>query len=285
LFAEPYEHLGAKRRGISSVEQGVAVLQAVVDLGRAASLKQIAQQAGMESSQTHRYVSSLVNCGMLRQDPATALYDLGPTSLRTGLAALSRTDPLMRAEEAARDFTQASGATTQFAVWAASGPTVIRWNFGIPAVYTMVTIGSVLPLTTSSTGRVFMAFLPESLLVPILLAEGRRAPLAKNPELAQDRERIRANFFADVDSTVVPGLRACAAPVLGVNDTLIGVIAVVASDVVPRAADEVRRKGLLAACAKVTADLGGIWRGPARRARRVARARGPGAPALRGPRS
>jgi DNA-binding IclR family transcriptional regulator len=262
LFAEPYEHLGAKRRGINSVEQGVAVLQAVVELGRAASLKEIALRAGMQSSQTHRYVSSLVNCGMLRQDPATGFYDLGPTSLRTGLAALGRNDPLARVEEAARDFTLASGATTQLAVWGPGGPTVIRWNFGVPPVYTMVTVGSVLPLTTSSTGRVFMAFLPESLLAPLLAAEGYKTPLAGNPDLTKDRERIRASFFADVDGTVVPGLRACAAPVLGATDALIGVITVVASDVSPRAIDAIHRKGLLAACAKVTADLGGVWRGP-----------------------
>jgi DNA-binding IclR family transcriptional regulator len=261
LFAEPYEHLGAKRRGINSVEQGVAVLQAVVELKRAASLKEIALQAGMESSQTHRYVSSLVNCGMLRQDAATGRYDLGPTALRTGLAALSRNDPLMRTEEAARDFSNSSGATTQLSVWGSEGPTVIRWNFGAPPVYTMLTIGSVLPLTTSSTGRVFLAFMPEGLLTPFLTAEGHKAPLAKNPELMKAREATRSAYFSDVDSTVVPGLRACAAPVLGANDALIAVITVVASDVVPRAYDEVHRKGLLALCAQTTSNLGGAWRG------------------------
>ncbi|MDB5458695.1 MAG: transcriptional regulator, partial [Caulobacteraceae bacterium] len=217
MFAEAYEHLGVKRRGINSVEQGVAVLQAVVDLKKAASLKDIAKQAGMESSQTHRYVSSLVNCGMLRQDAATGRYDLGPTALRTGLAAISRNDALTRAEEAARDFSNNSGATTQLSVWASGGPTIIRWNHGAPPVYTILTIGSVLPVTTSSTGRVFLAFLPESLLGPMLVAEGHKAPLAKNPKLLKEREDIRAAFMADVDSTVVPGLRACAAPILGIN--------------------------------------------------------------------
>jgi DNA-binding IclR family transcriptional regulator len=262
LFAEPYEHLGAKRRGINSVEQGVAVLQAVVDLRKAASLKEIAQRAGMESSQTHRYVSSLVNCGMLRQDPATGFYDLGPTALRTGLAAVSRIDALTRAEEAARDLSNSTGATTQLTVWAVGGPTIIRWNHGAPPVYTILTIGSVLPVTTSSTGRVFLAFLPESLLAPLLEAEGHKTPLAKSPKLLQERERIRGAFMADVDSTVVAGLRAFAAPVLGPTNTLIAVITVVASDIIPRSVDEGHKKALLAACARATHDLGGAWHGP-----------------------
>ena len=262
MFAEPYEHLGAKRRGINSVEQGVAVLQAVVDLRKAASLKDIAHRAGMESSQTHRYVSSLVNCGMLRQDPATGFYDLGPTALRTGLAAVSRIDALTRAEEAARDLSNSTGATTQLTVWAVGGPTIIRWNHGAPPVYTILTIGSVLPVTTSSTGRVFLAFLPESLLAPMLEAEGHKTPLAKNPKLLEERERIRGAFLADVDSTVVPGLRAFAAPVLGPTDSLIAVITVVASDIIPRSADVGHKKALLAACARATHDLGGAWHGP-----------------------
>jgi DNA-binding IclR family transcriptional regulator len=262
LFAEPYEHLGAKRRGINSVEQGVAVLQAVVDLKKAASLKEIAEKAGMESSQTHRYVSSLVNCGMLRQEAASGRYDLGPTALRTGIAALTRNDALNRAEETARDFSNNSDATTLVSVWASGGPTIIRWNPGSPPVYTMLTIGSVLPVATSSTGRVFLAFLPEPLLAPLLAAEGHKLPLAKNPKLSQDRERIRESFICDSDSPLVPGLRVFASPIFGVGDSLIAVVTAFVPDVVPREQDEGIRKGLLAACAKATSDLGGAWSGP-----------------------
>ncbi|HTK34047.1 MAG TPA: IclR family transcriptional regulator [Caulobacteraceae bacterium] len=262
MFAEPYEHLGAKRRGINSVEQGVAVLQAVVDLKKAASLKEIAEQAGMESSQTHRYVSSLVNCGMLRQDAATGRYDLGPTALRTGIAALSRHDALTRAEETARDFSNSSGATTLVSVWASGGPTVIRWNPGSPPVYTMLTIGSVLPVATSSTGKVFLAFLPEAQLAPVLLAEGHKLPLAKDPSLLKERERMRTTFLCDIDSPLVRGLRVFAAPILGVNDALVAVVTAFVPESVPRKLDEGYRRGLLAACAKATSDLGGNWLGP-----------------------
>lgn len=262
MFSEPYEHLGAKRRGINSVEQGVAVLQAVVDLKKSASLKEIAQRTGLDSSQTHRYVSSLVNCGMLRQDLATGHYDLGPTALRTGLAAISRIDALTRAQDAARDFTNRSGATTLLSVWAIGGPTIIRWNHGSPAFYTTLTIGSVLPVTTSSAGRVFLAFLPESLLAPRLVAEGYKMPLDKNPVLLEERKRVRSAFMAAVESTVVVGIRAFSAPVLGPHDAIVATITVIASDIVPRSADEEHRKGLLAACAKATTDIGGAWRGP-----------------------
>jgi DNA-binding IclR family transcriptional regulator len=262
LFAEPYEHLGAKRRGINSVEQGVAVLQAVVDLKKAATLKEIAERAGMESSQTHRYVSSLVNCGMLRQDGATGRYDLGPTALRTGIAAMSRNDALARVEEAASAFSKSSGATTLVSVWGSNGPTIIRWNAGTPPVYTMLTIGSVLSLSSSSTGRVFMAFMSESNLTPLLVAEGHKAPLAKNPKLVKDRERIRSSFMCDVDSRLVPGLRVIAAPVLSVGDHLVAVITGFIPEVLPREMDEAYRKGLLAVCARATADLGGTWLGP-----------------------
>lgn len=261
MYSEPYEHLGAKRRGINSVEQGLGVLQAVVDLQRAGTLKEIANKAGMDSSQTHRYVSSLVNCGMLQQDPATGRYDLGPTSLRTGLAAVARQDSLTRAEGAARMLSEESGATSLLSVWTASGPTVVRWNHGAPPVYTVLTIGSVLSTSTSSTGRVFMAFLPEALLNPVLKAEGKGA-LADEPALLADRQSVRSSFIAAVNSTFIPGLRAYSAPVLGVHNSVVAAITVVASDGIPRSVDEFYQTSLLEACAKATHDLGGSWRGP-----------------------
>lgn len=257
-FSEPYEHEGTKRRGINSVEQGIAVLQAVVELREAVSLKDIARVAGMDSSQTHRYVSSLVNCGMLRQDPATGLYDLGPTSLRTGLAALARLDPIAQIDDAARDLARRSGGTVLVAVWAIGGATIIRWHHGTPPVYTMLTLGSVLPLTASATGKIFLAFLPDQLLAPVLEREGKTT-VERDAALASDREKARTTHIATVDNKVIPGLRAMSCPVFGAGDQLVAALTIIASDVTPASADSGFRRHLLATCGDLTRDLGGQW--------------------------
>jgi DNA-binding IclR family transcriptional regulator len=259
LFSEAYEHPGAKRRGINSVEQGVAVLQAVVELRRSSSLKDIARMAQMDSSQAHRYVSSLVNCGMLRQDAGTGLYDLGPTALRTGLAALTRQDCIAQIEVGARELTLRSGGTVQFAIWAIDGPTIIRWYHGSPPVYTVLTIGSVLPLTSSATGRVFLAFLPDNLLAPLLKKEGFSRPIDREPSLQAERDRVRAAHFAAVDNTVIPGLRGYSSPVLGVDQQVLGALTIIASEAIPRSVDDRYRETLMSVCRRLTLDLGGAW--------------------------
>ncbi|NIJ09288.1 DNA-binding IclR family transcriptional regulator [Sphingomonas vulcanisoli] len=262
-FSEPFELSGARRRGINSVEQGVAVLQAVVELRAAASLKDIARVARLDSSQAHRYISSLVNCGMVRQDPATGLYDLGPTALRTGLAALARLDPIAQIDEAARDLARRCGGTVLLAVWAIGGPTIIRWYHGTPPVYTALTIGSVLPLTASATGKIFLAFLADPLLAPLLKSEGISAP-DHDPKLAEERGCVRAAHFATVDNRVIPGLRAMSSPVLGAGERIIAALAIIASDATPPVVDAERAAALLTTCRGLTLDLGGHWGGPSR---------------------
>lgn len=255
IFSQPYEHGATKRRGINSVEQGVAVLQAVVELRGPASLKDIAGAAGMDSSQTHRYVSSLVNCGMLAQDSATGLYDLGPTSLRTGLSALARLDPIAQVDEAARNLAQGSGGTVLVSVWAIGGATIIRWFHGTPPVYTMLTVGSVLPPTTSATGKTFLAFLSDPLSAPVLEAHS-----VDKSELEAELAKIRAAYFATVDNKVIPGLRAMASPVLGLGDQVVATLTVIASNATPAARDTAYKQELLATCRSLTLDLGGSWK-------------------------
>jgi len=158
------------------------------------------------------------------------------------------------------------GATTLLSVWAIGGPTIIRWNHGSPAFYTTLTIGSVLPVTTSSAGRVFLAFLPESLLAPRLVAEGYKMPPGQEPpcSLRNAKARPICVSMAAVEKHGSRGhsgvsQRQCWVP----HDAIVATITVIASDIVPRSADEEHRKGLLAACAKATTDIGGGLAGTA----------------------
>ena len=97
-----------KRKGIQSVEIGIGVLDALVRLGRPSSLTDIARASGQSVSQAHRYLASFVNTGFLRQDPATALYDLHTGALRLGLAAMGRLDTFEEASRAAQELVAAS---------------------------------------------------------------------------------------------------------------------------------------------------------------------------------
>jgi len=245
-----------KRRGINSVEISIKILDAITELEQPASLTDISNQVGMGVSQTHRYVSSFLNCGILRQEPNSTLYRLGPKALQIGLSAIAANDPISLTDIMARQFSIENRATILMAVWGNNGPTIIRWYHGQPPIYTILTIGSVLPVTQSATGRMFMAHLPESFVEPMLKNEGWKTPLGRNPKLIKDKEKILKDGIADVDSTVVPGLRAYATPIFGVDNQLIAVLSVVGSDQIDRSMDKKWIAELKTQCKELSAELG-----------------------------
>ena len=152
------------------------------------ALKRIADAAGLAPSQTHRYLVSLLAGGMVVQDAASGLYDLGPGALTLGLAALARNDAVERAASALRATVDDTGWTGLLAVMGPAAPTIVRWYAGRPPVITTLSLGSILPLTRSATGRVFLAYLDDAALALALRQESDAAA----DDSGRGRE-IRAN--------------------------------------------------------------------------------------------
>lgn len=254
---------GKKRRGINSVETGIKVLEAVIQIGGASSLKAIAEMAGMESSQTHRYVSSLLNTGLLTQNTESGLYDLGPRALHIGLAAMARMESLNQVEAAAALAAQETKATILVLVWGSAGPTIVGWHDGSPPIFTNLAIGSALPLTTSASGKIFMSYLPEGHLDSVLKKEGWSVPFSDNARLMRSRAKTRARTWASVDGSFIPGLCAYSVPVFGLGNKLAAVLTAVATSDNPYASDPDFRVGLIRRSKILTRELGGAWPRPA----------------------
>lgn len=248
-----------KRKGIQSVEIGMGVLDALVRLGRPSSMTEIAKASEMSASQAHRYLASFVNTGFLRQDPATALYDLHSGALQLGLAAMARLDVFEQASLVAQDLVEVTGRTLQLAVWADLGPTVVRWYPGSPPIYTTLTIGSRLPLTQSATGKVFLAFQNETYVSDLVQREMVRDRTGGPIDIDAIRQQVRRDLIAGVDGTAIPGLRAFAAPVFNLQGQLVLVMSVIASQSFKIDEDPEVKERLIAACREITHRLGGRW--------------------------
>jgi DNA-binding IclR family transcriptional regulator len=210
-------------RGVQSVEIGMRIIGALGAATGALSLKALAAAAGLPASNCHRYCVSLVRAGYLRQDSRSNRYDLGPRLIEAGLAALARTDAVAVATEALEGLVDATGHTGQLTIWAAQGPTIIRWIHGRAAVRTSIATGTTLPLLTSATGRVFLAYLPAR----------QTAALAA---------QVRASGIGRVAGDHIPGLSAIAAAVFDVHGEPASVLTLLAArgGIVPGAADQLR---------------------------------------------
>lgn len=206
----------SRRKGIQSVEVGLRVLEALVGLGEASTLRAIANASGVSGSQAHRYLSSLIATGMAQQDALSGRYDLGPAALQLGLGALARIDAFKITDTAIDEFVRRTGWTVQIAALGPMGPTVVRWHMGRPAVITSFNVGSVLPLLFSATGQIFLAFSAEG--ENQLLLDREMADSGMNKaDVGALRARIRRDGHAAVEGALVPGLYAAAYPIFDIQ--------------------------------------------------------------------
>ena len=248
------------RRGIQSVETGLRVLASLAAGRGPQALSTIGNHAGISPSQTHRYLQSLMAAGMAVQDNS-ARYDLGPAAISVGIAALARLDVFARAEQAISRFTRETGRTCILSVWGEVGAVVVRWFPGTPPVYSSLGLGAVLPLLHSATGHVFLTFLAEEQTEAILRQERASDHAVLSINVQHIRDDVRLRLLCDGAPTLVPGMRAIAAPVFNLQGSLALVASAIATQAFAVEEDEAVGQRLLAACRAATEASGGVWPG------------------------
>jgi DNA-binding IclR family transcriptional regulator len=216
------------RQGIQSVEIAMTVLQALEQGLGPMSLTQIAAAAGMGASKAHRYLVSLSRVGLVTQSRSSGLYDLGPSMRRLGMEALRRMDEVGLASEFLPGLRDRTTHAVNLAVWGEGGPVVVRWDYGAHALPITVRVGATLPMLSSSVGRVYLTYLPETLTGPVVrgeLTSGGHAIPAED-ELDRIRSEVRRTGVAVTSGGVIPGVTSVAAPVFAAGESLPLVVAI-----------------------------------------------------------
>jgi DNA-binding IclR family transcriptional regulator len=252
---DPNPAAPSRRKGIQSVEVGLRVLEALVSLGEASTLRAIAQASGMSGSQAHRYLSSLITTGMAQQDSLSGRYDLGPAALQLGLGALARIDAFKITDSAISEFVGRTGWTVQIAAFGPMGPTVVRWHMGRPAVMTSFNVGSVLPLLFSATGQVFLGFTAEAETALLLDREMAESDMSR-AEVDALRARIRSDGHAAVEGALVPGLNAVAYPIFDIQSRPILCATALSTQAWKRRDRDASLADLAATCVMISKRLG-----------------------------
>ena len=247
------------RQGIQSVELAMTVLRALECGLGPMSLTQIAAESAMSASKAHRYLVSLTRIGLVAQSRSSGLYDLGPSLRRLGIEALRRMDEVGLASEHLPGLRDRTGHSVNLAVWGDHGPVVVRWDYGSYALPITVRIGATMPMLSSSVGRVYLTYLPETLTAPVLR---RELDPATGPELAEEeiervRTAVRRDGVAVTSGGIIPGLASVAAPVFTDVGSLPLVVAVAlpAREATPAVIEHVTAE-LQATTRAVSAELG-----------------------------
>lgn len=213
------------QQGVQSIEVGVRLLEALAAAPRPMMLRDLAASARMPAPQAHRYLVSFARMGLIERGGESGQYDLGPFALQLGLAALARMEPVGLAGPVLAALREEIGQTVALAVWANQGPTIVRWLSADTPVAATLRVGSVMPLTRSATGGVFLAYLPRRRTGPFVQRELREnarhgiGPTTQS-ELERLAERTR-RIGAAHTSDFIPGIAGVSAPVFDHSGDLV----------------------------------------------------------------
>ena len=254
-----------RRQRVQAATTGVAMLKGLASLGGRASLTHLAREVDEPPAKVHRYLLSLLEAGMIAQDPISQHYYLGPEAIHIGLVAIRLADPVRLAEAPLARLGEALGLTCFVAVMGNRGPTIVRFEEPALPVTLNVRAGSVLSLLTSASGRVFLSHLDDPRLREWVRDElaampaNLRHPLEQKGAIDAMRRGIRERGMAIVRDTYLPGISAVAAPILGVDGKIAAVLTVLG----PSGSIDVDEQGQVVAnvreeAAAISAALG--WR-------------------------
>ncbi|MFL6601207.1 MAG: IclR family transcriptional regulator [Steroidobacteraceae bacterium] len=212
------------QQGIQSIEVGNELLGVLAAASQPLMLKDVAAGARMSAPKAHRYLVSYMRLGLVEQEADSGRYGLGEFALRLGLAALGRSDPVTAAASIMRDLAAEIDQTVAVAIWANHGATFVRWAGVDAPVSATLRVGSVMPLSRSATGLLFLACLPERRWSALLKAElagnvRQRFGPQSQAELQPTLERIRRQGYSRT-SEFIPGITGIAVPVFGFDNTL-----------------------------------------------------------------
>lgn len=216
--------------GVKSVSQAIQILNIVAEMDGPVSLKEIAARAQVAPSKAHRYLQSLCTCGFLSQASKSGAYDLGMQTLRLGLAAINRVDIINRAGDALPGLSDETEADGFLSVWTDSGPTIVRFERSKRPTMAMLGAGVSLPVLTSATGLVFLAFGHPERIEDVVRKQTKENFDAAMKEVSARVQKVREAGYAYSVGLIVPGRQAIAAPIMSYDDKVISVASLVSLD-------------------------------------------------------
>jgi DNA-binding IclR family transcriptional regulator len=218
------------QRGIQSIDVGGRLLAAMLHKTAPMMLKDLSAETGIASAQAHAYLSSFKRLDLVVQDQADGRYALGPLALHLGLSYIASFEPLRAARDAVHKIEVATGLMTILAIWSNNAPTAIEVRPGLERLNVSVQPGSVFPLTGSSIGFIFAAFMPQDVISSRMQAELAGTQVRGGQWHLQPKDfaaRVldaKTCGFASLAGQPMFGLNSLAAPVFGIDGEFVAAI-------------------------------------------------------------
>jgi len=204
------------RSKLSSVANAIGLLKTFSDESYEMGITEIANRLGLAKSTIHRLAATLVETGMLEQNPETGKYRLGFTTFELGALARRKMDISTEAKACLMALRERTGETVHLAIVDASEIVYINYLESQNAVRISSAIGLRKPIHCTAEGKAILAFqLRENSERLNDLSLERRTPktITDRRALVKELAVVRAQGFAIDDEESEIGMRCIAAPI------------------------------------------------------------------------
>ena len=216
-----------RAKTIQSVDRAAALIKAIADSPHSPTVNELATACGLNRSTTWRLLATLDSHGLIERDPISQRYSLGYAFLR--IAAGADVDPLVRRgrpvlEELARE----TGEATNLAV-ARRFSLVYVDQVDPPHVMAPNWYGRTVPLHATSTGKAFLAFLPEEeqeAVLPRRLERHTATTITDRRKLGDELAAVRRDGYAICVGELEESLFGASAPVLSEQGRPLAIVSV-----------------------------------------------------------
>jgi DNA-binding IclR family transcriptional regulator len=217
----------SRAKTIQSVDRATALIKAIADSAHNPTVNELATACGLNRSTTWRLLATLDSHGLIERDPISQRYSLGYAFLR--IAAGADVDPLVRRgrpviERLARE----TGETTNLAV-ARRFNLVYVDQVDPPHVMAPNWYGRTVPLHATSTGKAYLAYLPEDeqeVVLPRRLERYTRTTVTDRRQLGSELAAVRHDGYAVCVGELEESLFGASAPVLSEQGRPLAVVSV-----------------------------------------------------------
>ena len=183
------------RQGVDAVEVVGTILQAMLRLPRPTRLKELETVTGIASAKLHRYLVSMIRCGLVSRQETGNRYDFGLLTYRMGQlaahdqSALSLLEPMF--EQFVKELGDSElGQAVGIGQWVGHGVAIVRWFESSSALSVRMKPGVSLSITSSATAKLLAAYMPRERTEPLV----RRELLEKGSCTEREVRRVYAEY-------------------------------------------------------------------------------------------
>ncbi|MCK0209732.1 IclR family transcriptional regulator [Starkeya koreensis] len=216
--------------GVQSLHRAMAILQSVARARQGIGLAELSKEVGLHSSTTFHLAKTLVTLGLMRQEPESKRYRVGPRLFSLASGALDELELLNAATPFLTALADETGENSHIAVRAGREVVIIGKCDGTASIRLAERIGSARPPHATAIGKILLSALSDPQLDAFLASISLTAITAKT---IVDADLLKAaireagrNAIAFDDGEFDPDVRCLAAPVFDFRNRMIAAIGI-----------------------------------------------------------